>query len=153
MIIKPKKEKKISQYDIEKQNMKLYSLEKHLRFLINTHTILKEKLNNETKAFKEACEKLEIKEIKRIKDGKPLEKKQEKNDDYLATTGEGRKKGKKKKMKEINKDEVDLNNLIGANLQIGGGETMGRRPRKQDYRKGKKGEEKFVFKEEDFPEL
>ena len=62
MIVKPKKEKKISQYDIEKQNMKLYSLERHLRFLINTHTILKEKLNNETKAFKEACEKLEIKE-------------------------------------------------------------------------------------------
>ena len=95
----------------------------------------------------------EIKEVKRIKDGKPLEKKQEKNDDYLATTGQGRKKGKKKKIKEINKDEVDLNNLIGANLQIGGGEMMGRRPRKQDYRKGKKGEEKFVFKEEDFPEL
>ena len=39
----------------------------------------------------------EIKEVKRIKDGKPLEKKQEKNDDYLATTGQGRKKEKKRR--------------------------------------------------------
>jgi len=93
----------------------------------------------------------EKKEVKRINDGKPLEKKQEKNDDILGTTGEGRKKGKKKKYKEINKEESDLNNLIGSNLQIGGGETMGRRPRR--VKKDKRGEEKFVFKEEDFPEL
>ena len=93
----------------------------------------------------------EKKEVKRINDGKPLEKKQEKNDDILGTTGEGRKKGKKRKYKEINKEEADLNNLIGANLQIGGGETMGRRPRR--VKKDKRGEEKFVFKEEDFPEL
>ena len=93
----------------------------------------------------------EKKEVKRINDGKPLEKKQEKNDDILGTTGEGRKKGKKRKYKEINKEESDLNNLIGSNLQIGGGETMGRRPRR--VKKDKRGEEKFVFKEEDFPEL
>ena len=93
----------------------------------------------------------EKKEVKRINDGKPLEKKQEKNDDILGTTGEGRKKGKKKKYKEINKEESDLNNLIGSNLQIGGGETMGRRPRR--VKKDKRGEGKFVFKEEDFPEL
>ena len=93
----------------------------------------------------------EKKEVKRINDGKPLEKKQEKNDDILGTTGEGRKKGKKKKYKEINKEESDLNNLIGSNLQIGGGETMGRRPRR--VKKDRRGEEKFVFKKEDFPEL
>ena len=93
----------------------------------------------------------EKKEVKRINDGKPLEKKQEKNDDILGTTGEGRKKGKKRKYKEINKEEADLNNLIGANLQIGGGETMGRRPRR--VKKDRRGEEKFVFKKEDFPEL
>ena len=57
-----KREKKISQYDIEKQNLKLYSLERRLQFLINTHISLKEKFNLEMKGYKEACEKLEIKE-------------------------------------------------------------------------------------------
>lgn len=39
---------------------------------------------------------------------------------HLGTTGEGRKKSKKKKHKEINKEESDLNNLIEANLKIDG---------------------------------
>ena len=58
----PKKEKKISPYDIERQNNKLYSLERRLQFLINSHVELKEKFNTEMKEYKEACEKLEIKE-------------------------------------------------------------------------------------------
>ena len=76
--------------------------------------------------------------MKRINDGKPLEKKQEKNDDILGTTGEGRKKGKKKKHKEINKEESDLNNLIEA--KTGDRETMRRRSRR--VKKDRRGEEK-----------
>ena len=92
----------------------------------------------------------EKKEVKRVQEGKPLEKKEEKKEEVLGTSGQGRKKGKKKKQKEVNKEELDLNNLIGANLEIGGEETMGRRPRRV---KKKKGDEKFVFNEEDFPKI
>ena len=57
-----KKEKKISTYDIEKQNIKLYSLERRLQYLINTHVELKDKFNKEMKEYKKAYDKLEIKE-------------------------------------------------------------------------------------------
>ena len=70
---------------------------------------------------------------------------------HLGTTGEGRKKGKKKKHKEINKEESDLNNLIEANLKIDGREIIGRRARR--VKKDRRSEEKFVFKVKDFPEL
>ena len=92
----------------------------------------------------------EKKDVKRVQEGKPLEKKEVKKDDILGTTGEGRKKGKKKKQKEVNKEELDLNNLIGANLEIQGEDTMGRRPRRV---KKKKTDDKFVFNEEDFPKI
>ena len=92
----------------------------------------------------------EKKEVKRVQEGKPLEKKEEKKEEILGTSGQGRKKGKKKKQKEINKEELDLNNLIGANLEIGGEEMMGRRTRRV---KKKKADEKFVFNEEDFPKI
>ena len=59
------------------------------------------------------------------------------------------KKGKKKKHKEINKEESDLNNLIEA--KTGDRETMRRRSRR--VKKDRRGEEKLVFKVEDFPEL
>ena len=47
----------------------------------------------------------EKKEVKRIQDGDPLKKREEQKVDILGTTGTGRKKGKKKKEKEINKEE------------------------------------------------
>ena len=56
-----KSSKKISQYDIDKQNSKLLSLENRLQYLINNHVILKEKFNLEMKAYKEACDRLELK--------------------------------------------------------------------------------------------
>ena len=62
----------------------------------------------------------EKKDIKRIKDGKPLSKKVDKsNEDIVGTTGAGKKKEKKKKEKEIKKEEEILNAEIGANLRIG----------------------------------
>ena len=92
----------------------------------------------------------EKKEVKRIQDGKPLEKKEEKKEEILGTSGAGRKKGKKKKEREVNQEEIDLNNKIGASLKISGEEMMGKRPRRP---KRKKEDEKFQFKEEDFPEM
>ena len=76
--------------------------------------------------------KEEEKEIKRIQDGEPLVK-----------------------QKEINKEELDLNAKIGANLEISGANERERRPRKKDWKKGNKKEpqEKFVYNEKDFPEL
>ena len=93
----------------------------------------------------------EKKEVKRIQDGKPLEKREEKKEEILGTTGAGRKKGKKKKERELNQEEIDLNNQIGANLKISGEEMMGKRPRRP--KKKKEEDEKFEFKEEDFPEM
>ena len=59
---KLKKDKKISPYELQKQNIKIASLEQRLIYLKNTHMILKEKFNAELKAYNEACQKLEIKE-------------------------------------------------------------------------------------------
>lgn len=95
----------------------------------------------------------EKKEVKRIQDGDPLKKREEQKVDILGTTGTGRKKGKKKKEKEINKEELDLNALIGAKLEISGANDRERRPRKKDWKKEKEQGNKFVFNEEDFPEL
>ena len=57
-----KKEKKISIYDLEKQDTKLSSLDKRFKFLKYILEDLKEKFNIEYKAYQEALEKLEIKE-------------------------------------------------------------------------------------------
>ena len=99
--------------------------------------------------------KEEEKEIKRIQDGDPLVKQKEKKEEIYGTSEAGRKKGKKKKQKEINKEELDLNAKIGANLEISGANERERRPRKKDWKKGNKKEpqEKFVYDEKDFPEL
>ena len=78
-------------------------------------------------------------------------KREEKTEELLGTSGAGRKKGKKKKQKEVNKEELDLNAQIGANLEISGANDRGRRQWKKE-KKGKK-EEKFVYDEKDFPEL
>ena len=74
----------------------------------------------------------EKKEVKRIQEGDPLKKREEQKVDILGTTGTGRKKGKKKKEKEINKEELDLNALIGAKLEISGANDRERRPRKKE---------------------
>lgn len=108
--------------------------------------------------------KEEQKEIKRIQDGKPLTKVEEKKVDIFGTSEPGKKKGKKKKEKEFNPKEVELNAQIGAEIQIG--ESFDRRPRRGRERggrgqggrgrgKGGKGDrgDKFVFNEEDFPKL
>ena len=96
--------------------------------------------------------KEEEKEVKRVQpEGeKPLTKAEKKQEDILGTSGPGKKKGKKKKQKELNKEELDLNAQIGANLEISGAGDRERRPRR-DNRKGKPKE--FQFREEDFPEL
>ena len=96
--------------------------------------------------------KEEEKEVKRVQpEGtKPLTKAEKKEDDTYGTSGPGKKKGKKKKQKELNKEELDLNAQIGANLEISGAGDRERRPRR-DFKKGKPKE--FHFKEEDFPEL
>ena len=92
----------------------------------------------------------EQKEVKRIQDGKPLTKVEKKNEDILGTTGPGKKKGKKKKEKDVNQQEIDLNAEIGAHLQIG--ESYERGPRRGGY--GRDGNEKgFVYDPNDFPEL
>ena len=108
--------------------------------------------------------KEEQKEIKRIQDGNPLTKVEEKKVDIFGTSEPGKKKAKKKKEKEFNQQEINLNAQIGAEIQIG--ESFDRRPRRGRERGGKgqggkgrgkegKGdrEDKFVFKEEDFPKL
>ena len=114
----------------------------------------------------------EKKEVKRIQDGKPLTKVEEKKIDIFGTSGPGKKKGKKKKEKELNQQEIDLNAQIGAEIQIGegvegrprrgrerGGKGQGGRGRVRGGRGGRgRGkeedkEDKFVFNEEDFPKL
>ena len=104
---------------------------------------------------KKPSEGEEKKEVKRIQDGDPLKKRETKNDTLLGTSTGGKKKGKKKKEKEMNKEELDLNAKIGANLVISGANERERRPRRNDRKgKGKEDEEKkFVFNEDDFPEL
>lgn len=110
----------------------------------------------------------EQKEVKRIQDGKPLTKVEDKKEDILGTSGPGKKKGKKKKEKEVNQKEIDLNAEIGAHLQIGesfergprrggrggrgrGGRGRGREGRgKGDYNDKGGG---FHYNPEDFPEL
>ena len=57
-----KQRKKVTQYDIEKENNKLYNLERRLQFLINEHSNLKEKFNKLMKEYKESCETLKIRE-------------------------------------------------------------------------------------------
>ena len=105
------------------------------------------------KKQKKPKEDEEKKEVKRIQDGDPLKKREDKKENILGTTGAGKKKGKKKKEKEINKEELDLNAQIGANLVISGANDRERRPRKKDRNQGGNQEKKFVFNEEDFPEL
>ena len=51
-----------------------------------------------------------------------------------------KKKGKKKKEKEVNQQEIDLNAQIGAELQIG--ETFDRRPRRGGRGQGGRGKGK-----------
>ena len=57
-----KQKKKVTQYDIDKQNIKLFNLEHRLQFLLNEHVILKEKFNKIMREYKESCEILQIKE-------------------------------------------------------------------------------------------
>ena len=101
---------------------------------------------------KKTLESEEKKEVKRVKDGDPLKKREDKKDNIVGTSTTGRKKGKKKKEKEINKEELDLNAKIGANLMISGANERERRPRKGGNKKGNQ-ENKFIFNEKDFPEL
>ena len=110
-------------------------------------------LEDYLKSKEKPKEEEEKKEVKRIQDGKPLVKTEEKPEEILGTSGAGRKKGKKKKQKEINKEELDLNAQIGANLEISG---AGDRPNRREWKKKKfqkEEKEKFVYNEKDFPEL
>ena len=59
-----KKEKKISIYDLEKQDIKLNSLIQRFQYLKYTFDDLKERFNIEYKAYQDALEKLEIQEKK-----------------------------------------------------------------------------------------
>ena len=59
-----KKEKKISIYDLEKQDIKLNSLIQRFQYLKYTYDDLKERLNMEYKAYQDALEKLTIQEKK-----------------------------------------------------------------------------------------
>ena len=106
----------------------------------------------------------EQKEVKRIQDGKPLTKVEDKKEDILGTTGPAKKKGKKKKEKDVNQQEIDLNAELGAHLQIG--ESYERGPRRggrggrgwRGQGRGGRGRGKgrgggFVYNPEDFPEL
>ena len=111
-------------------------------------------LEDYLKKQKKPKEEEEKKEVKRIQDGDPLKKREEQKVEILGTTGTGKKKGKKKKEKEINKEEFNLNAQIGANLEISGANDRERRPRpRKKGKKEKENENKFVFNEEDFPEL
>ena len=110
-------------------------------------------LEDYLKSTEKPKENEEQKEVKRINDGAPLVKKEEKKDEFVGVSTGGKKKGKKKKQKEINKEELDLNAQIGANLEISG---AGDRPNRRDWKKKKfqkEEQEKFVFNEKDFPEL
>ncbi len=114
---------------------------------------LEEYLNKQTRPKEE-----EQKEVKRIKDGEPLNKVQENKDkDILGVSSQGKKKAKKKKEKEVNQLEIDLNAEIGAKLQIG--ESFERGPRRGGRGRGGRGSGgrgrggKFVYNPDDFPEL
>ena len=110
-------------------------------------------LEDYLKSTEKPKENEEQKEVKRINDGAPLVKKEEKKDEFVGVSTGGKKKGKKKKQKEINKEELDLNAQIGANLEISG---AGERPNRREWKKKKfqkEEKEKFVFNEKDFPEL
>ena len=110
-------------------------------------------LEDYLKSTEKPKENEEQKEIKRVNDGAPLVKKEEKKDEFVGVSTGGKKKGKKKKQKEINKEELDLNAQIGANLEISG---AGDRPNRREWKKKKfqkEEKEKFVFNEKDFPEL
>ena len=83
-----KSKKKVTQYDIDRQNNKIFSLERRLQHLINEHVALKEKFNKIMKEYKESCDILQIKE--KEKDSIPQYKK-----DYQKT-------------KELEKQKHDL---------------------------------------------
>ena len=75
--------------------------------------------------------------------------------EVLGTTDKGKKKGKKKKEKEISQEELDLNNQIGANMEIGNDRERrgrGREGRGRGGRRGGKGGQ-FHFNEKDFPKF
>jgi len=108
------------------------------------------------------------KEVKRVQDGKPLTKVEDKKADELGTSQPGKKKPKKKKEKDINKEEVDLNFQIGSNLEIGGGierqrgganqkgRGRGRERGGKGRRRGgydRKDEGGFIYNPDDFPKL
>ena len=61
---KQKKEKKISIYDIEKQDIKLDSLDRHFKYLKYALDDLKERFNEEYKLYQESLDKLEAEEKK-----------------------------------------------------------------------------------------
>ena len=91
-------------------------------------------------------EKEEGKEIKKIQNGQFLTKIEKKEENILATRGIGRKKEKKKKLKVVKKEALELNckmafyfNESGRNHRI--------RPRRHFRLK------KFVYNEEDFPKF
>ena len=54
--------KKVTQYDIEKQNNKLFALERRLQYLLNERVALKEKFAKLVKDYKESRGVLQIKE-------------------------------------------------------------------------------------------
>ena len=54
--------KHITQYDVERQNKKLHTLEHRIQYYINQHISLKEKFNKIIKEYKESCDVLKIKE-------------------------------------------------------------------------------------------
>ena len=62
-----KSKRKVTQYDIDKQNNKLFALEHRLQYLINEHVALKEKFNKIMKEYKDACDLLQIKEKEKNK--------------------------------------------------------------------------------------
>lgn len=103
--------------------------------------------------------KEEEKEVKRIQDGEALKKVEEKKDDVLGTTEDGKKKNKKKKDKgkKINQAEIDLNNQVFSNLQVEEGNE--RKPRgdfrgkRGGRRGGKGGAGEFHYDPKDFPEM
>ena len=124
---------------------------------------LEEYLNKQAKPKEE-----EQKEVKRIKDGAPLNKIQENKDkDILGANTQVKKKTKKKKEKEVNQQELELNAKIGANLEIG--ESFERGPRRGGRGRGRGGRgrggkgrggrgyendgKKFVYNPDDFPEF
>ena len=85
---------------------------------------------------KEKPKEEEKKEVKRIQDGKPLEKVKDKESDELGTTGAGKKKQRKKKEKGVNREEEDLNKEILSNLKIS---ESNERPNREDRGEGFKG--------------